>query len=94
MRQFIPVFWSGLKLTPDGFNVLQAGHTQHLDQLDELQRSILMDLSHIVCNQMVQNLHNLKKCTEIVRHLKICLENGVIQEIVCNVKMSPEPEHR
>lgn len=55
----IPESWLSLKLIPDGFNTFIAGHTHELDKLNKLQRGIDMDLSHIVFDQMVQNLHNL-----------------------------------
>lgn len=57
----VPESWLDLELMPDGPNGFKAGHTHELDKLNKLQWGIVMDLSHIVFNQMVQNLHNLTR---------------------------------
>lgn len=48
-----------LVLSPDGLNILQGSYTHELDKLDKLQRSVLMNRIHIICNQMLQDLYNL-----------------------------------
>lgn len=59
-RKFeIPVIWSLSVPRPQGLNTLKSGNTQQLDELDELQRGIVMDLSHIVGHQVVESLNNL-----------------------------------
>lgn len=55
-----PVGWSGSVLAPEHFQVFKAGCTEELNEFQKFQRGILMDSLHIVGNQMIQNLHNLR----------------------------------
>ena len=55
-----PVGRVGSVLAPEHFQVFKAGSTEELNKFQKLQRGILVDSLHIVCNQMIQNLHNLR----------------------------------
>lgn len=44
---------------PEIFNCLKWGKTQHLDELNKLQRDIITDTGPIIFGQVVQNLKNL-----------------------------------
>lgn len=46
----IPMITLGFKLTPESFNALVSGHTQQLDELNELQGGIFMSQAHIEAN--------------------------------------------
>lgn len=47
-------------MIPDHLNILKVGHTKELNEFHKLKRGIFMDTLHIVGNQMIQNLHNLR----------------------------------
>lgn len=51
--------WFIFKCFIDFLNFLKLDHTQHLDELNKLQRGIVMDLGHIEAHQVVQNFNNL-----------------------------------
>lgn len=47
------------ELTPQRFQVFILGCTKELDELQELQRGVLMYSLHVVCDQIIQGLQNL-----------------------------------
>lgn len=47
------------ELIPESRNTINAGHTQKLDELNKLQRSIFMGFGHIKGHQVVQSLNDL-----------------------------------
>lgn len=55
----LPVIRSRFKLSPEGLNSLESGHTHQLDELNKLQRGIFMDLDHVGGYQVVQSADNL-----------------------------------
>lgn len=59
MKASLPIIVSNFELTPEGFNTLISGHTQQLDELNILQRRLLMGFAHIERHQVVQSLNNL-----------------------------------
>lgn len=54
-----PVIGFSSELSPESFNGFVFGRTQQLNELNELQRGIVMGLGHVVGYQMVQNLNGL-----------------------------------
>lgn len=59
----LPVVRSSFELSPESLNTFNSGHTQQLDELDELQRGIFMHFGHIARNYVVQDFNNLMKKT-------------------------------
>lgn len=55
-----PVSRFFLALSPEWFQVLNAGWTENLDHYKELLRGVLVGPLHIVVDQLIKNLHNLK----------------------------------
>lgn len=47
-------------LGPEWFQVLNVGWTEKLDHFKEVLRGVLMDPLHVVVDQVIKNLHNLK----------------------------------
>lgn len=45
--------------SPEFFNCLKRGKTQHLDELNKLQRDIITDTGPIIFGQVVQDLKTL-----------------------------------